>query len=31
MIRRGRALALGGAGMLFSGLDPRVAYRERVP
>jgi len=28
MLRRGQALALGGAGMLFSGLDPRVCYRE---
>ena len=28
MLRRGQALALGGAGMLFSGLDPSVIYRE---
>ena len=28
MLRRGQALALGGTEMLFSGLDPRVRYRE---
>jgi hypothetical protein len=27
MLRRGRALALGGAEMLLSGLDPRLGYR----
>lgn len=30
VLRRGQALALGGAEMLLSGLDPRVGYRERV-